>query len=1056
MVKTKKRKDIPFHKKLILNQYLFRILGIPNFDDLKENLSDPRLETIDEEGRSTFSKVYWQFYNDKSALSEDELAQYDINIINYLQKINDYRTESIQLKYYQYFSLLFVEVYLDRYFGNKERLRQQLNEQLAIYIAEEEDSIPEYQYSDMNKLAAWNATGSGKTLLMHLNYYQIQYYMKKYNVRFEGSYILLTPNEGLSNQHKEEFEDSGINASTYDKQLSRMANRQDEIQVIENTKLGEKDGDKTVSVFRFGSTNVVFVDEGHRGATGDTWYRYKNQLCEDGFSFEYSATFGQAIRASGNKDLENEYAKCIYFDYSYRYFYNDGFGKDYLILNLEEDRDGHLRNLYLTASLLSYYQQKQLYIDHNTDYKDFKVENPLMVFVGGSVNAVRTENKKKVSDVVDVLMFLNDFTNRSEIYSDIIQRILDDNTKILDAERRDVFAGKFDYLVSLGWNGKKVYQDMLKQVFHCAISGAKMHVENLKGVDGEIRLRLGENDAFGVINVGDTSELIKLCDVNGLHTSSTDYVDSLFDSINKDDSKINILIGSKKFTEGWNSWRVSTMGLMNVGKKEGSRIIQLFGRGVRLKGYDFSLKRSSAFLKNYPLTHTPAKFKYMRILETLNIFGIRADYMTQFKDYLEKEGVPSDKDLPFILEMPIINNLPSNKIITLKVKDNLVYKKDGSYPVLGSTNEVFSIVLDCYGKVQFQASRKSRSSNEVNKDIGYFDDIHLAGIDYDRVYFELEEYKMQKRYYNIGISRQIIKKLLDDRSWYRLLIPAEDLLVQTMNDFERFNQIAIALLKKYMDKYYTVSKSRWERPLLEYSYMDENDENFVKEDTYIFTVNNEEEHQTAIKFLEDITAEIKESKGTDSIRDFRKLKSDIAIMNFDISLYNPLIHVRKNAVDIKVTPVALNESEWDFVSKLREHLKEQAEKFKDKEVFLIRNVSKRGIGFFEDNGFYPDFIMWVSDDSSYRMIFIEPHGMRDSSLSNEKVQLHKKIKSFEQELSGIDGKQPVLESFILSSTKYLNIEDKAISKEQWNENHVLFMEDADVIEQLMIRIFDGK
>ena len=36
--------------------------------------------------------------------------------------------------------------------------------------------------------------------------------------------------------------------------------------------------------------------------------------------------------------------------------------------------------------------------------------------------------------------------------------------------------------------------------------------------------------------------------------------------------------------EGWNSWRVSNMGLLNIGRNEGSEIIQLFGRGVRLRG----------------------------------------------------------------------------------------------------------------------------------------------------------------------------------------------------------------------------------------------------------------------------------------------------------------------------------------------------------------------------------------------------------------------------------------------------------------------------------------
>jgi hypothetical protein len=34
------------------------------------------------------------------------------------------------------------------------------------------------------------------------------------------------------------------------------------------------------------------------------------------------------------------------------------------------------------------------------------------------------------------------------------------------------------------------------------------------------------------------------------------------------------------------------MGLLNIGKGEGPQIIQLFGRGVRLKGKNLSLKRS--------------------------------------------------------------------------------------------------------------------------------------------------------------------------------------------------------------------------------------------------------------------------------------------------------------------------------------------------------------------------------------------------------------------------------------------------------------------------------
>src|SRR3546814_19182052 len=67
--------------------------------------------------------------------------------------------------------------------------------------------------------------------------------------------------------------------------------------------------------------------------------------------------------------------------------------------------------------------------------------------------------------------------------------------------------------------------------------------------------------------------------------------------LNKD-SRLNVLIGSRKFTEGWSSWRVSTMGLLNMGQGEGSQIIQLFGRGVRLKGKGFRSEEHTSELQS--------------------------------------------------------------------------------------------------------------------------------------------------------------------------------------------------------------------------------------------------------------------------------------------------------------------------------------------------------------------------------------------------------------------------------------------------------------------------
>ena len=177
-------------------------------------------------------------------------------------------------------------------------------------------------------------------------------------------------------------------------------------------------------------------------------------------------------------------------------------------------------------------------------------------------------------------------------------------------------------------------------VFHCSVAGAHLHLDNLKGKDGEIGMRIGNGEYFGIINVGDSGTLAKKCEEVGLNVMSKEYTEkSLFANINKPDSSLNILIGSKKFTEGWSSWRVSTMGLLNVGKSEGSQIIQLFGRGVRLKGYKFSLKRSSALDASLQPESKP---RFMYNLETLNIFGIKADYMEQFKQFLEDEGLPTN------------------------------------------------------------------------------------------------------------------------------------------------------------------------------------------------------------------------------------------------------------------------------------------------------------------------------------------------------------------------------------------------------------------------------
>lgn len=1042
--------ELKFYQKLILNRWLFGKFGAANFKELSANMKTTSFEEVDSEGVTGFHKQLIALFGDKCMVSNDKLARYDLNIVSHMKKINEKRDEPLVLKYFQYLSLLFVEHYLDEYFNDRQYLLDSLNEYVADFNAQyPNDTIHLYTKSDLNKIAVWNATGSGKTLIMHINYYQYLHYSGGM-ISDEATYILLTPKEGLSIQHLDDYELSGIPAKIYDKNASRWMRTEGEISVLENTKMGDKDQDTVVSIKRFGNRNVVFVDEGHRGSSSGKdgkWQKYRDELCSEGFSFEYSATFGQAIATSNDKSLTQRYQKCIIFDYSYKYFYGDGYGKDYNIINLPDDSDEVKRMLYLTACLMTYYQQKKFYLCNKSEYTLFNIENPLFVFVGAKVNAVRTEAGRKISDVVDILQFFKGFIDNSALSTVYIERVLSGNTGLLDSNNRDIFRNTFPYLMSSGLSAASMYLDILKTVFNCASVGAILHIENLRGISGEIGLRLGDNAPFGVINVGDDSALLNLCTENGFDTNVVDFSESLFQGIAKTDSTINLLIGSKKFTEGWNCWRVSTMGLMNVGRSEGSEIIQLFGRGVRLKGIAMSLKRSGFYKKDFPDTVVP---KNIGILETLNVFGVRADYMKQFKEFLEAEGVPSNKGQSLVLSMPVIRNKDYKKsgLYSLRVKNNANFKTDAAKPSLEICNGIL-VILDCYAKVQFESS-KSRGTGEVTKNQTYLHPKHLAFLNYDAIYNEMQRYKSEKARHNVNITRKAVYELLHDNSWYKLLISEDELVIRSFEDYKRFEKIAVALLTKYFEKFYYAERARWESKVVGYDLvaMADDNENFLNEenDEYTISVNNSDENESMILWLKQVITKVSEAKVDKQIIDLEEIQGDMEVVGNPIHLYNPLLFLAKGNMEINIFPIALNESESSFIKELQKYVFESTEYFKDKEIYLIRNKSKKGIGFFEDKGFFPDFIMWLIANGKQYITFIDPHGMGRETITSEKVALHTRIKT-EIENTLTDS-SVVLNSFILSPTKYVEMSDKSTSVVEWNANNVLFMEDNEYISKM--------
>jgi len=436
-----------FGKSLVLFQYIMSLFEANSLGDLCEGMKAPQLEGFDEYNVSRFHNHLVNELFERQALPNDMLLEYDQNIASHTLRISG-RREGFRWKYFQYMALLFTEIYLDKYFQNTEKFLKNLNDFVTQFNRDKEpdEHVATYKPEDLNKIAFWQATGSGKTLIMHVNILQHHHYLKKYNRQGKvNRVILLTPNEGLSEQHRKEFWLSGLDAELFNKDAMGLF-RSNAIEIIDVHKLREESGEKTVGVDCFEGNNLVLVDEGHRGAGGAEWMDKRNRLCEQGFSFEYSATFGQAMKASGKKDMLQQYAKCIVFDYSYKYFYRDGYGKEYSILNLAEDRYEEQRNLYLAACLLTFYQQLLIYNEYEREFFPFLLEEPLWVFVGSKVNAVRKERGCKVSDVVDILLFLDRFLKNTRQSIDYIQRLLTGTSQLNDTKGNDLFAGRFTYL----------------------------------------------------------------------------------------------------------------------------------------------------------------------------------------------------------------------------------------------------------------------------------------------------------------------------------------------------------------------------------------------------------------------------------------------------------------------------------------------------------------------------------------------------------------------------------------------------------------------------------
>ena len=192
---------------LILNRYLCSLFGFTDIEDFRKELKNKS------EGTNQQKKLFFTEALQNLKISEEfrqKLNQYDENIQEYLLHINQKRDPPVVLKYFQYVAIVLTEIYLDSYYNNFDVFYSDfIKYVLDQNIKEKRTGSETYVFpnkENMNKLAYWSATGSGKTLIMHINILQFKRYT---NNKFDNI-LLVTPNEGLTSQHMAELTLSSI------------------------------------------------------------------------------------------------------------------------------------------------------------------------------------------------------------------------------------------------------------------------------------------------------------------------------------------------------------------------------------------------------------------------------------------------------------------------------------------------------------------------------------------------------------------------------------------------------------------------------------------------------------------------------------------------------------------------------------------------------------------------------------------------------------------------------------------------------------------------------
>ena len=506
----------------------------------------------------------------------------------------------------------------------------------------------------INQMSFWMATGSGKTLII-VKLIELLGNLIAEKELPSRDILFLAHRDDLLDQfknHVEEFNrfnfDTKINLKNlrdYEsvKRENALPFAKNEITVFyyRSDLISDEQKEKIVNFRNYENNGkwYILLDEAHKGDKEDSKRQILYSiLSRNGFLFNFSATFTDP----------RDFATCA-FNFNLSRFVEEGYGKHIYVSSAEisafrgQDDFSPIekQKIVLKTLLLLTYINK--YFEKIRKVDNALYHRPLLLTLVNSVN---------VEDA-DLELFFRELekVTKNEIRADLLQKAKEE----LVQEFRDDAKFEFEELectINADLISKLDYKDILKYVLNAETPG-KIEVLKIPGNRQELIFRLMTAEKpFALIKIGDISGWLK-DKLEGYEINESFENESYFRQINRDDSDINILMGSRSFYEGWDSNRPNLLLFVNIGVGSDAKkfVLQSVGRGVRIEPQKYQRKRLQNLFNAGEINEQLfEKVKDLILpIESLFVFGTNAENLKEIIKTLKEEKQDKNLGEAFIL-----------------------------------------------------------------------------------------------------------------------------------------------------------------------------------------------------------------------------------------------------------------------------------------------------------------------------------------------------------------------------------------------------------------------